>query len=376
MSTSARQKDVKKALDLSSELPLYEAIKRELKARIESGELPEGTRILPEIELAKQVGVSRSTARKALQALEMEGLLSRTAGRGSFVRSPRREDPGAGEGPGTGTMAVSVPGIDRFNHAGQLVQGFMNDSVTSGFHAVIHPSMSSGADEFEYLLGVRRSGINGWALWLNSSAEKIYGLLRNFQKSGCALVLVERYARTLDADFVVTDNGGMAYQLTSELIKRGHTDIGIVTFPMDNSVNEDRFAGYRRALEEHGLPFQEDMVVMDRIQGTEPLRMLMLGLLGRRRRPTAIFCPFEHHAALLAKELARLEYKIPEDIELAVIDDNRFAESVDFPLIYATQRSYEMGRLASQMLQQRLMNPHLDLQQRFLDFNLSFAPGG
>lgn len=82
-------------MKLTSELPLYESIKRGLQARIESGELPEGARILPEIELAHQSGVSRSTARKALQALEMEGYLSRTAGRGSFVKPRHRGEAGA-----------------------------------------------------------------------------------------------------------------------------------------------------------------------------------------------------------------------------------------------------------------------------------------
>ncbi len=360
-------------MELSSDLPLYEAIKRELQERILNGELPEGTRILPEIELAKQVGVSRSTARKALQALEMEGYLSRTAGRGSFVKTPHKKN-GAGVAAGKGTLAVTVCHLERFNHAGQIVQGFMNAAVTDGYHAVIHPPYSNSSDEFEYLLNVRRSGIEGWALWLVRSTEKNVQLLRSFMKSGCALVLVDRYVRNMDCDFVVTKNEEMAYQLTRELVKRGHTEIGIINFHLDCTLTEDRLAGYMRALKEADIPFQEDLTVTDRIEGVDPLRMKLLALLGRRKRPTAIFCSTEWHAQLLLKELDGLGYRVPDDIELAIIDDNRFCETLECPAIHATQRSYEIGRQAAEILSKRLEDPGMEWQQRFLDFALNFTP--
>lgn len=365
--------DWSEALELSSDLPLYETIKRDLQGRILRGELPEGTRILPEIELAKQAGVSRSTARKALQALELEGYLSRTAGRGTFVKQPAAAARPA-TGTRRGTLAITVAHLDRFNHSGQIVQGFMNTAVSNGFHAVIHPPLQTGMDEFEYLLSVRRSGIDGWALWLINDTDKNGNLLRNFCKSGHALMLVDRYSRRFESDYVVTDNQAMARQLTCELIRRGHRDIGMLTFPMDSTLAEDRLTGYRRALEENGIPIQEDLIVMDMILGVEPFRMQLLALLGRRKRPTAIFCDSAHHAACLARELELLAYKTPDDIELAIVDDNCFAEQYPFPVLSATERSYEMGRIAAESIQKRIENPDLPPQQIVLEFDLNFAP--
>jgi DNA-binding LacI/PurR family transcriptional regulator len=360
-------------LDLSSELPLYESIKREFKSRIESGELAEGTRILPEIELAKQVGVSRSTARKALQGLEMEGYITRTAGRGSFVKAPRRDDANAVQA-GRGTLAITLPQIERFNHAGQIVQGFLNSALSNGFHAVMHPPISPVMDEFEYLVNVRRSGIDGWALWLVNPSEKNINLLRNFQRSGCALVLIDRFVRTLESDFVVTKNEEMAYTLTRELIRRGHRQVGIITFPGDSTFTQDRFNGYRRAIEEAGFTYNDELAIIDEIQGLDPLRLQILGLLGRRERPTAIFCGTEHHARLLVGELGRLGYSVPDDLEVAMVDDNRYGSELDIPILIATQRSYEMGRRAAALLQRRIEFPDSDWQQVFLDFDLNFTP--
>lgn len=360
-------------MDLASDLPLYEAIKRDIKSRIESGELAEGTRILPEIELAKQRGVSRSTARKALQSLEQEGLISRTAGRGSFVNPRGRAgDNGAA---GAGGLAITVLDIDRYNHSGLCVHGFINTVVTSGFHAVIQPPPAPDVSELDYLRNIRDSGPRGWALWLNAPNDQNGALLEEYRARGGAIVLLDRHAPDRDFDYVATRNEAMAYELTRELLRRGHREVGLIGFCPESTTFRDRIAGYRRAYAEIGVTPEEDLEVIDQIQGLETLRMQILGLLGRRKRPTALFCASADHVSWLLKELQRLEYNVPKDIELATVDDDRFAEKVGFPVLTARQHSYEMGRQAALMLMRRLESPGLPQQAHLLDFDLNFTPG-
>lgn len=77
----------------SLKLPQYALIKQYLQGQIESGERPVGSRIQSENELATLFSVSRMTARRALQELADEGLLSRAAGSGSFVTKPELQAP-------------------------------------------------------------------------------------------------------------------------------------------------------------------------------------------------------------------------------------------------------------------------------------------
>jgi GntR family transcriptional regulator, transcriptional repressor for pyruvate dehydrogenase complex len=60
---------------------------RQLREMIQSGELPLGSKLLPERELAQKLKVSRSSLRQALKALESMGVLSSRMGMGTFVRT-------------------------------------------------------------------------------------------------------------------------------------------------------------------------------------------------------------------------------------------------------------------------------------------------
>ena len=67
--------------------PKYLQITDILRNRVMTQMQP-GERILPEVDLGKQFGVSRETIRQALEPLEREGLITRSRGRGSFVAKP------------------------------------------------------------------------------------------------------------------------------------------------------------------------------------------------------------------------------------------------------------------------------------------------
>lgn len=64
---------------------LSEQIAKELAAKISAGEWKPGTRLPPEIELCRALGVGRSSLREALTSLAFIGLIRARAGEGSFV---------------------------------------------------------------------------------------------------------------------------------------------------------------------------------------------------------------------------------------------------------------------------------------------------
>lgn len=77
------------SIERDSPIPLYYQLKQLLGQRIVSGELQSGDMFPTEEQLQEEYQLSRTTVRQALKELELEGLVSRHRGRGTFVTQPK-----------------------------------------------------------------------------------------------------------------------------------------------------------------------------------------------------------------------------------------------------------------------------------------------
>lgn len=80
-------------LDKQSPIPIYIQIEEQLKQQIQQGDFPVGASIPSERELSERFAVSRMTVRQSITKLVNDGLLYREKGRGTFVVSPKVEQP-------------------------------------------------------------------------------------------------------------------------------------------------------------------------------------------------------------------------------------------------------------------------------------------
>jgi DNA-binding GntR family transcriptional regulator len=64
---------------------IYVRVAEDIAARIASGELEAGARLLAERDLADHFGVSYGTVRRAMEVLRERGLITTIHGRGTFI---------------------------------------------------------------------------------------------------------------------------------------------------------------------------------------------------------------------------------------------------------------------------------------------------
>ncbi len=83
-------------LDKQSPVPMYVQIEDYLKSQILQGDFVIGMAIPSERELTDTFGVSRMTVRQSITNLVNEGLLYREKGRGTYVATPKIEQPLSG----------------------------------------------------------------------------------------------------------------------------------------------------------------------------------------------------------------------------------------------------------------------------------------
>lgn len=75
-------------IEHADDVLLWRQVADDLKSMIESGELPPGSQLPSDPDLAEVYGVARSTTRRAVAELRKEGVLAVIRGRGTFV--PRK----------------------------------------------------------------------------------------------------------------------------------------------------------------------------------------------------------------------------------------------------------------------------------------------
>ena len=66
-------------------IPLYVQVANWIRAKVVTGEWPEGFKLPSEIDLAKDLNISRGTLRKAMELLSKDQIIEQTHGKGTYV---------------------------------------------------------------------------------------------------------------------------------------------------------------------------------------------------------------------------------------------------------------------------------------------------
>ncbi|MBP8129486.1 MAG: GntR family transcriptional regulator [Candidatus Hydrogenedentes bacterium] len=345
--------------------PLYIHIREALKEAIDNGTLAEGARIPSELELAEQYGVSRNPTRQALRELELAGYIVRSRRRGSFVAplSQRRRQLHLSE---NRVLALVCPPI-LSRHVQRIIHGFVEGVSSRNFNALVYFMDSVGKSQAELLRDIRHSGLAGVALWLYEEGGGPIEALRENQQAGFPFVLLDRYHRELDCDFVVSNNEAIGYVATRALTERGHHTIGFFGSDYVNTATEERLEGFLRALREGGLERNQELTAA--LSPREDIRAFPIHrVVAHKSRPTAFFCAEAWIAILAAQELHRLGYAVPGDVELACVDDGELTgEHARLTDLTFQQQSYVMGRTAVETLVRRVQEPNAPPRKIFLE---------
>jgi len=158
-----------------------------------------------------------------------------------------------------------------------------------------------------------------------------------------------------EAQNLESDDEGGAYQIVKYFIDQGHRDI--VHFRGNDGfrVANLRHIGFRRALEEAGLPYSDDLVFPGRFEaasGREAARRLLAK--GRGSLPTAIFCANDNIAYGCMEVLGEAGLSVPQDISVAGFDDTLLARMTYPPLTTIRQPVREMGHRAVDLLMPKI----------------------
>lgn len=219
-----------------------------------------------------------------------------------------------------------------------------------GYHTIISCYSSDHGLERDYFNFLVSTGVDG-LIYLpeNLTADEFSEIIAN---RSVPVVQVDRAIPGVCADAVLTDNTEASCQAVSHLIRSGHRRIAAITGPGSIQTARERIAGYLRALEENGIPYDDSLV----LRGAY-LRHRLPGLSahdGPGRTPTAIFSTNSDITIGVITAARERGVNIPNDVTVFGYDCVDVCSMMTPPLPVVYQPEQEIGRTAAQWLIRRL----------------------
>jgi len=163
------------------------------------------------------------------------------------------------------------------------------------------------------------------------------------------VVLVNRKLSGNSYNYVICNNIQGAYEITEHLISLGHRKIAIITGSSNLSTGRERLKGYQKALKNHGVDFNQNYVIQGPFKRETGYKATK-NLLTMKDGPRAIFAGNDFMGIGVIDAIEELGMNIPEDVAVVGFDDTEFASHLRTKLTTVSQRKYEMGNLAVQIL--------------------------
>lgn len=231
-----------------------------------------------------------------------------------------------------------------------IARGVEDVAADHDFAVMFCNTDDSESEEIEYLRMLIQRQIDGVLLVPASSSGASLRLLRSHR---VPVVVVDRRVHSPLVDEIRSDSEGGAYQLVRHLIGLGHRRIAMLSGSRSISTSVDRVSGYRRALTEAGIAFDERVVRYEGF-GVDGGWHMARQLLDSSLQPTALFAANNFIAFGAIRALREVGLRVPDDMSLVAFDDLPNDWLIDPFLTVVDQRAYEMGKQAAELMLQRL----------------------
>lgn len=146
------------------------------------------------------------------------------------------------------------------------------------------------------------------------------------------------------------------YDLTRRLVAEGYRRVAFMGARMDPRTQR-RMEGYKKAMDDQGLDWRDKLVTTPRRSTVKLGCELLRDLLARNVEVDALFCCNDDLAMGAIFEAQRMNVRVPGELAIAGFNDLEGADVVNPALTTVATPRYEMGKLAVEMILERLNHP-------------------
>lgn len=239
------------------------------------------------------------------------------------------------------TIALLIPSIQNVIFP-DITRGAEDTCRKNGYTLVLCNTDENVDVERNYIEKLKSRLVDGFIV---ASMLPDSNHIRRLHADGFPVVLINRYYDdSLDA--ISIDHFQAGYDATCYLIKTGCRQIAIALGREILNVYARRFDGYRKALQDHGIAYNERLVFREQA-GAKSFHQQLLKAIKDGVKFDGIFATSDPKAYIVMKELRDAGISIPDQVSIIGIDNVDFSSLVEPSLTTIAQPFYKMGVLAA-----------------------------
>jgi LacI family transcriptional regulator len=247
----------------------------------------------------------------------------------------------------TYTIGVIVPRLNSY-FMSTVIAGIESVANNEGYTLIISQSSEDAGKEIASAKTMFNNRVDGMLVSLAYDTEDI-GHFDQFIKKNIPLIFFDRVSDHPECTSVLIDNRRGAYEATSHLIAQGCRNIVHITATPKRNVYIDRLAGYKQALADHQIPFDEKFIVINNLSqeaGTQAAN----AILQMNPLPDGVFVANDNCAVGCMLALKKAGIRIPQDMAFAGFNNDPVSTVIEPNLTTINYPGYKMGEMAAASL--------------------------
>lgn len=244
------------------------------------------------------------------------------------------------------TIAVVVPELAN-NFFTQIIQGAEVIAKENGYHVLIFVTDDDLNKEKEFVTSISNGKVDGVLMSVTGEGQD-HSYLSNIDFKKMPMVFFDRVYDDVPLSRIITDDYQSSFMATMHLIKAGCRRIAYLVVNKEESIGKTRYLGYKDALEQEGIPFEDDLVV-DCSNSYEENDSILSTFI-EEVRPDGIFASVERLAFSTYYVCHRMRVSIPNDLKIIAFSSLQIASLLSPGLSTIEQPADEMGREAARLL--------------------------
>lgn len=251
-------------------------------------------------------------------------------------------------------VGVIVPKID-IDFFGSAIRGIEEELNPHGYHVIISQTYDKGHLEVQNINSLLDIQVDCIFMSISNSEIDNTEIFKDLVKKNIPFIFFDRKKDVKGISSVVVDDYKGAYDATKHLIEQGCKRIAHLTNNHLLQIFKNRYLGYKKALLDYGLEFDENIVIETPYKVIEG-RKTTKRLLEMDNPPDAIFAIHDYLALGAIQEIKAHDLKVPEDICVVGFSNEPFSSFMELPITSINQSPLEMGKIAAQIFLEEINN--------------------